>query len=417
MNGFSNLKDRELYYFEDDIAPTFGLTDLNQIAGNFKKCICFSAKKIPKGLSLESNIQVKEEYLNWEHCNAKQIMRKNAWVFIKALYYEFMNKGLKPKHINSALKKLVAAEYKASQIEILLKQWGCNPAKAVFYIFWFYDSTFFVFLKRRFPNATFINRTHSGDLYEDGPSLKGRTLLRNLQLNSLDAIVTISNDAKEYVIKKYPKAKQKVHLSRLGTADPKALNPFQPHPFVLVTCSHVRNVKRVHLVAQALQKIDFNLTWYHMGEVDTNNQADQSIKMFLEETEALRQKSNVNFVNLGVLSSIEVFEFYKNTPVNLLISTSETEGIPVSMMEAISFGIPVLSTNVGGCKEIVNDETGTLFPSQYSPLEIAELIKKFSHSEKNTERFRKGVRKFWLHHYSAEGNYYKLAEKINTWVA
>lgn len=417
MSGFSNLRDRELYYFEDDITPTFGLTDINQLARHFKKCVYFSTNKVPQGLSFESNIEIKEKYLNWEHSNSKQIIIRNVWVFVKALFYEFIHGGLKLKHLGLALKKLLAAEFKAAQIEMQLKNSGCNPENAVFYIFWFYDSTFLVFLKRRFPNATFINRTHSGDLYEDGPSLKGRTLLRNLQLNSLDAIITISNDAKDYVIKKYPKAKNKVHLGRLGTADPGTLNPFRLLPFTLVTCSHVRNVKRVHLVAQALQNIEMDVIWYHMGGVDTSNKVDHSIQLFIEETKALSQKPNITFINLGVLRPTEVFDFYRNTPVNLLISTSETEGIPVSMMEAISFGIPVLSSNVGGCKEIVTKDTGTLFPSHSSPQEIAELILSFGQSEKNTEGFRKGVRNFWLDNYSEDTNYNNLAEKINTWVA
>lgn len=39
---------------------------------------------------------------------------------------------------------------------------------------------------------------------------------------------------------------------------------------------------------------------------------------------------------------------------------SDSEGIPVSIMEAMSFGIPVIARNVGGMSEIVNEENGLL---------------------------------------------------------
>ena len=47
---------------------------------------------------------------------------------------------------------------------------------------------------------------------------------------------------------------------------------------------------------------------------------------------------------------------------DLFVNMSLSEGIPVSIMEAISFGIPIIATNVGGNAEIVNDETGVLIP-------------------------------------------------------
>ena len=44
----------------------------------------------------------------------------------------------------------------------------------------------------------------------------------------------------------------------------------------------------------------------------------------------------------------------------MFINLSSSEGIPVSIMEAQSFGIPVIATNVGGSGEIVVSETGVL---------------------------------------------------------
>ena len=81
-------------------------------------------------------------------------------------------------------------------------------------------------------------------------------------------------------------------------------------------------------------------------------------------------------------------------------------------MEAISFGIPVLSTDVGGCREIVTEKTGILIPLETEIQAIAKMITEFRDSPINSTQFRKGVRKFWEQHFDAEKNY----EKIKEWI-
>jgi glycosyltransferase involved in cell wall biosynthesis len=113
-----------------------------------------------------------------------------------------------------------------------------------------------------------------------------------------------------------------------------------------------------------------------------------------------------------LIKNEEIIKFYQNNSVNLFISLSEAEGIPVSIMEAISFGIPILSTDVGGCKEIVAEETGILIPLETEMNEVANIITEFKDSFKNTNEFRKGVRKFWEEHFDAEKNYKSLFKQI-----
>ena len=61
----------------------------------------------------------------------------------------------------------------------------------------------------------------------------------------------------------------------------------------------------------------------------------------------------------------------------MFINVSSTEGIPVSIMEAMSFGIPVIATAVGGTPEIVNNENGYLLSKDPSAKELAEVIQNF----------------------------------------
>jgi len=84
------------------------------------------------------------------------------------------------------------------------------------------------------------------------------------------------------------------------------------------------------------------------------------------------------------------------------------------VMEAMSFGIPVIATAVGGTPEIVKDGCNG-FLLQQDPIaeEIAEAIKKYHflpESEKNL--MRENAYKTWDEEYNAEKNSAKFIKII-----
>jgi len=91
---------------------------------------------------------------------------------------------------------------------------------------------------------------------------------------------------------------------------------------------------------------------------------------------------------------------------------SSSEGLPVSMMEAQSYGIPIMSTNVGGCNEICNDETGFLIKPDFEPTDVSDKIKDFSYSYKNTNEFHQKCRQYWEMNFNAELNYNEFMKLI-----
>jgi glycosyltransferase involved in cell wall biosynthesis len=76
---------------------------------------------------------------------------------------------------------------------------------------------------------------------------------------------------------------------------------------------------------------------------------------------------NVEFI--GFLENIEIF--FKKIDVFLL--PSRREGLPRVILEAFSFGIPVIASNVGGVSEVVVENyNGFLFQSE----NVDEFLKK-----------------------------------------
>ena len=60
--------------------------------------------------------------------------------------------------------------------------------------------------------------------------------------------------------------------------------------------------------------------------------------------------------------------------MDLFINLSTSEGIPVSIMEAYSFGIPAIATNVGGTAELVSNKNGRLIDVTLDAIAIAKTI-------------------------------------------
>ena len=99
--------------------------------------------------------------------------------------------------------------------------------------------------------------------------------------------------------------------------------------------------------------------------------------------------------------------FYETNHVDLFINVSSSEGIPVSIMEALSFGIPVIATNVGGVPEIIQDsKNGILLDVNCSAGEIADAIIKYINLDKpSITQLSQNARSFWIKNYSADTNY------------
>jgi glycosyltransferase involved in cell wall biosynthesis len=76
----------------------------------------------------------------------------------------------------------------------------------------------------------------------------------------------------------------------------------------------------------------------------------------------------------GFVDNKNLIKFYQSQPVDLFLNVSASEGLPVSIMEALSFGIPVIATDVGGTSELVNENNGQLIPANFDINELAYSI-------------------------------------------
>ena len=114
---------------------------------------------------------------------------------------------------------------------------------------------------------------------------------------------------------------------------------------------------------------------------------------------------------MGRLSNTEVIKYYAENDVSYFVNVSTTEGVPVSIMEAMSFGIPAIATDVGGSGEIVSDENGRIINAELDEDLLFEILEKeINISEEQYLAKRKAARAEWEEKSSAAVNYTKWCE-------
>lgn len=245
---------------------------------------------------------------------------------------------------------------------------------------------------------------HGWDLYWERHS-EGYLPFRKLLFDEADSIFFISDHGREYFKKKLKlKGNDHLKLSYLGVRD-NGLNPeHKPNPDTLhiVSCSFSVLLKRINLIAEALAEInDIQIEWTHIGD-------GPSQQFFEEETrKALKDKANIKYQFLGELNQKSVFKHYAENHYDLFINVSEFEGIPIGMMEALSFDIPVIGTKTGGVSEIIaHEHNGYLLHRNPSTKEIANKLTAYYHlPEAQKMEYRNNARRVWNEKFNAYKNY------------
>lgn len=101
-----------------------------------------------------------------------------------------------------------------------------------------------------------------------------------------------------------------------------------------------------------------------------------------ELKELIKKKLLNNYIKMpGMIPHEKLIEIYKNKKVDIVILPSvntkngEHEGIPIALMEAMAYSIPVISTNTGGIPELLSGGAGVMVEEKNSK-QLAIAIKK-----------------------------------------
>ncbi|MFD1552172.1 hypothetical protein DNU06_00255 [Putridiphycobacter roseus] len=330
---------------------------------------------------------------------------KLSWSWYWNIFYFYLlelslapNKKFYLKNSKLWLAYLKEAAKKAKYIE----QTKVLLPNAVNYSYWMNDwALVLAFLKHRKCIDNFVFRCGGFDIWDERHA--GNYLpFRNLIYKYANRVFPNAKVAGEYLQGK-TKFKDKISVAYLGTND-HGFGAFVPDEKVLtiVSCASLIPLKRVHLMIDLLQELDQKVHWVHFG--------DGPERAAIESEAAKLTQHTVTFK--GMVNNAAIMDYYKNNSVDLFITTSATEGLPVSIQEAISCGIPVIGTNVGGIYEIVNAQTGYLIPADFKIEEVVLLLKNWRNSKFYQASQRQVIRKFWQTNFDAQQVYPKFVDSI-----
>jgi len=244
-----------------------------------------------------------------------------------------------------------------------------------------------------------VSRAHGlGDLY-----LEYRPRISYLNRN-LDGVYAISSGGFDFLAKSGIKRKL-LAIYRLGVAQRNVDLSIRNEVVEIVSCSMLTENKRVYKIIDGLSQITgFQIKWTHFGTGELLNDLIEECKTKLPK--------NIEWYFRGNVSNESILDYYcKNAP-KCFINVSSIEGIPVSIMEAFSCGIPAIATDVGATSEIVEDgRTGFLIDKNFTSKKLADSIIKICLSEETYSRLKTNAYEKWKTMYNSTDNYLLFCDK------
>ena len=294
-------------------------------------------------------------------------LESSTFDFIKNIPAYFFDKRirLEKKEIILSKNKILLSFWESikfySKAKLFSKFLENNPEISIkhntlIYTFWYLYPTLSFCLNN--TNNKIITRTHGYDLYDFRIKGCNRQPFKTFMDSKLSEVLFACKSAKDYYLRKYrfsedKKKYQVLYLGSIHNEENEFVKKERNNDFRIVSCSHMIPLKRIDLIVDGLAELiknnqSKNIEWVHFGDGTEKEKIIQYAK------EKLTDK--VHTVFMGNVDNDTIHQYYANNYVDCFITTSSTEGgVPVSIQEALAYGIPVVGTNVGGITEAFID--------------------------------------------------------------
>lgn len=376
--------------------------------------------------------------------------------FILQSNLNFLNDSFQGKNIHKKIKKINTKNNEKNLQKIFEKESKNNPS-LIFYSYWTnFTALSFIFFKRYLNKKgifiPFITRMHGFDLYSFRKKINYQIFQKFLISNILDKTYVNCEFGKNHIVEYFKKEKipeNKISVHYLGidlniNSNNKSSNyeyseenrskyfnssqfnknkivqklyniyskNEKPVDITLVSCAFFAKVKRIEKIAELFLKINTPVNWIHIGS-GPENEINKIIK-YIEQNISYKNKNIKKYYFTGYMENTEIFSFYRKIKPDLFINFSESEGVPVSIMEAMANKIPVLATSAGGIPEIVIDNfNGFLVPVENPVQPALDKINDYLFYPESKRNFlRENAEKIVMKKFNKNINYKEFAKNI-----
>ncbi len=226
------------------------------------------------------------------------------------------------------------------------------------------------FLIKKILKRPYVIWSRGSDVYF---SWKYKSLTSKPILKNADAVITLTEDMKKEMQKIYdreifvlPNGIDSWKFNSLSKENSRKELKIQENEKIILFVGGLRHVKGARYLIEAMKTIidrEKNARLLIVGDGDE--------KEFLKDlVKRLNLQEHVNFA--GKIPNENIPEYMVASDIFVLPSLSE--GFPVTVLEAMASGLPIVTTDVRGLSEIVKEGENGFLVKPENPGEIAEKV-------------------------------------------
>ena len=266
------------------------------------------------------------------------------------------------------------------------------------YAYWMsYDGFAAALCKRKDSHVRAIARAHAFDIDIQRNPLNPY-LMKRFMARTLDGMYPISRYAQDSTAFVHGHSSGISSSSSVRALPPGRMEKAFRLPrvrdgvFRLVSCAAMIEIKQIPLLIDALAGWQGGkLHWTHIGGGE-----DERMQFERMRRKMLDRNGMVTYSFTGALLPEQVRGLYAEQSFDAFINTSRSEGIPVTIMEALHAGIPVVAPAIGGIPELVDGSVGCLYELDGGVDAVIAAIRSiYDQSAEETEHMHMAAQACW----------------------
>ena len=276
----------------------------------------------------------------------------------------------------------------------------------ILYSYWLsFDAYACAKVKKAHPEMMAMARAHSYEVQLHRNTCNPY-LMKDYTCANLDKIAFISKDSLSSFLEYYTPVRKNIEVSYLGSTmnNTGYVKRESRYCLTILSCSSIIPIKQLDHLIEALSKwSEGSVHWIHIGD---GKEKENIIRMAEEK---LSGNPKVTYEFAGQMTNTQVHEYLQDSKIDVFVNMSKTEGVPVSIMEAMSAGIPVIAPRMFGIPELVDESCGIPFEPDGGVAALAEALAFFSRLSID-ERLKMGKSAYtkWENLFCLEKNLEKL---------
>ena len=207
--------------------------------------------------------------------------------------------------------------------------------------------------------------------------------------------------------------KSKIEVIKIGVPIRDSLPSLELKNNRIISVGNLIPVKGHRYLVQAIEQLKMQGTNVFLDII-----GDGSCKKELQNM-ILKKNLSMNVRLLGSLPHAEVLTYLGSREYDVFVLPSidlgggEHEGLPVSLMEAMNFDLPCISTKTGSINELIEDGYNGMLVVDKQPIDLANAISKLLINDDLRFKIIKNAKKFLVKHHTESTNNNKLLIKIS----